>query len=178
MKALLNLYKKKGFAVDITPNQFDSENLLACERLQNVTDDTITIVKGEKGRTLLQETLAARGAKIQVMEVYQRQCPKTEWKPEVVSASDCIIVTSQEILNNILALTPTASISILKKKALLVSSAVLKVAAIKEGFVGPIFVAKNARNESLLQKLGEFQAGWYTAANLRKEGPLDDGPTN
>lgn len=51
----------------------DSEALLATPELQAIAGEKILILKGQHGRTLLQQELTARGAQVDTLEVYQRQ---------------------------------------------------------------------------------------------------------
>lgn len=59
------------------PSQgFDSEHLLALPALQDVAGRTIILVKGDGstgGRTLIEETLASRGATVSVFVCYRRR---------------------------------------------------------------------------------------------------------
>ena len=52
---------------------FDTEALLSMPEFQNVSDHKILIIKGLGGRELLQQELQARGAKVDALEIYQRQ---------------------------------------------------------------------------------------------------------
>ncbi|MEA3405523.1 MAG: uroporphyrinogen-III synthase [Pseudomonadota bacterium] len=59
--------------ISASGQQFDSEALLQHSELQQLTDQKILIVKGEKGRTLLAETLQTRGALVEQWPLYCRQ---------------------------------------------------------------------------------------------------------
>jgi uroporphyrinogen-III synthase len=65
-----------GHADVVSPQQtIDSEGLLAMPQLQSVMGRHIILVKGASesgGRTLLEETLAARGARVMVLVCYRR----------------------------------------------------------------------------------------------------------
>jgi len=97
-----------GITADSVPAISDSENLLKQEALQEVKDQLILLFKGENGRTLITETLKARGANLQHFDVYKRILPKLDpqqlaslWQNEVV---DIILITSQQAMNNLFTL--------------------------------------------------------------------------
>lgn len=93
-----------GLAPTITPQQPDSEGLLALPDLQQVADQRILIVRGDGGRATLRQTLSARGASVHYAEVYRRRCPQRNphnlirhWDRLV----DVVTVTSNTILDNL-----------------------------------------------------------------------------
>ncbi len=62
-----------GHTVSITPGEgFTSEALLEHPFLQDLRDQHVLIVRGTGGRELLAQTMRARGAKIDYLEVYCR----------------------------------------------------------------------------------------------------------
>lgn len=68
--------KKQGLGRIITPAAgADSEALLALEALAEVAGKHIAVFAGVGGRTLLAETLAARGARVTVVPCYSRAKP-------------------------------------------------------------------------------------------------------
>jgi uroporphyrinogen-III synthase len=93
--------------------RFDSEGVLALPALQDVRDKRIAIFRGESegggtGRQLMKETLAARGAVVEVITCYRRQRPTfnvdgllVQWRGGGV---DAVIATSAEVLDNFLVL--------------------------------------------------------------------------
>mgnify|MGYP006289088403 CR=1 FL=1 len=117
----------------------DSEGLL--ERLDglSMTDRRVWIIRGETGRELLAETLAARGARPQFVAVYRRECaPATG--PVPAGRDRLWIVTAPQALDCLAALAPTADdeSSGLLDSTLLVINDRARDRARALGFRGPI----------------------------------------
>jgi uroporphyrinogen-III synthase len=124
---------EKGLRVDIqAPAPAGSESLLALTEMQDVAGQKIMIVRGETGRELLADTLRARGANIQYLEVYKRCLPRYTLE-EVTRALkvDTIIVTSVAGLENLCQLIND---EMMKHKALIVVSERIKQVAMGLGF--------------------------------------------
>ena len=85
-----------------------SEALLERPELVDLTHQKILIVRGEQGRSLLPETLEARGARVTLLPLYRRFAPSHDeaalqdsigaFNPEVV------VTLSGETLNNLISL--------------------------------------------------------------------------
>ncbi len=83
------------------PGQPDSEALLALAELSQVAGSRVLILRGAGGRELLAETLAARGAKVEVAECYRRVRPEA---PPPEGRIDAACVSSGEALANLVAM--------------------------------------------------------------------------
>jgi uroporphyrinogen-III synthase len=81
--------------------QADSEALLALPEMAQLAGARVLILRGAGGRELLGETLAARGAQVEVAEVYRRVRPAA-LPPE--GRIDAVCVSSGEALTNLAAL--------------------------------------------------------------------------
>ena len=98
----------KGFAAVIAPpaGQSDSEALLGLPEFNAVTGKRIVIFRGEGGRRLLGETLAARGAVVEHAACYRRTLPEAGGAQLAVAWEggpvDAILVSSGEGLANLL----------------------------------------------------------------------------
>src|SRR6185295_12379471 len=87
----------------------DSEALLAAPELADVTGKRVLIVRGEGGRALLGNMLAARGATVNYAECYRRVRPVADAAPLIADWQRGLIhavtVSSAEGLDNLLAMT-------------------------------------------------------------------------
>lgn len=103
-----------GRTVDIRPaSGYDSEHLLAEPLLRDVSDKVVRIIRGQKGRELLAETLRSRGARVDFLPVYARAIPEyteaelknldAEWRAGHINI---VSVMSAETLHNLLSLLP------------------------------------------------------------------------
>lgn len=125
-----------GCPVALCPaHRFDSEGLLELPALQAVEGRRVLIARGEGGREMLAETLRARGARVDYLEVYRRVCPQVNlaehpWAER--GEVDVILLTSPESLENLLAILREPPW--LKDKTLLVIGERLKQLAEEQGF--------------------------------------------
>jgi uroporphyrinogen-III synthase len=97
--------ERRGAARVVVPQgRFDSEALLDLPELGDVAGKRIVIFRGEGGRPLLGDTLAARGATVEYAECYRRTKPRSDPAPLVEAWSrgdiDAVIATSSEGLRN------------------------------------------------------------------------------
>ncbi len=102
----------------------DSESLLASEYLQDVRGQRVVIFRGDGGRELLGDTLAARSAKVEYAVCYQRGKPSFDaqtllwaWENNRVAA---VIFTSSEGLRNFCERIGEAGLPWLRKTPVIV----------------------------------------------------------
>ena len=96
--------ERHGFCQVIAPQrEADSEALLALPELTDVAGRNIVVFRGEGGRELLGDALAARGARIEYAECYRRVPPavSADKPPWADSALDAVTVSSSEGLVNL-----------------------------------------------------------------------------
>ena len=89
----------------LSQTHFDSEHFLAHPVMQQVNQQSIAIVKGQGGRSLLEDTLQKRGAKVQPLEVYRRVSAPfcaDNWLTFVQSHNPVLLLTSVESFNCLL----------------------------------------------------------------------------
>ena len=129
--------EESGLDVSIRPEDgFDSEHLLAEPALQDVSGQTVRIIRGADGRELLADSLRERGANVEYLSVYERQIPRyseselqelaNRW---LAGDIDYVTVMSVASLENLLQLLPAACLERLVTSVLVTPAArVLKEA--------------------------------------------------
>jgi len=131
-----------------------SESLLSLPQLQAVDRQKILIVKGLGGRTALREVLSERGAAVDDLVCYQRQCPVlapgelaaklSNWKIEL------LLISSGEGLCNLLTLlSPAETINLCTVPVIVPSRRVARMAG-DAGFT-TVHTAENASNAAMLK---------------------------
>jgi uroporphyrinogen-III synthase len=147
-----------GLAVDLVPeHQFNSEALLALDELQDMAGRRVIIFRGNGGREHLHDTLVGRGATVEYAEVYRRACPVVDdelmgalLRPGVLYG---ITITSNESLQNLLAMAGTRWQPWLREIPLVVVSGRQAKLAEKLGFRHAAVVAENASDEAIVAAL-------------------------
>jgi uroporphyrinogen-III synthase len=157
--------------VDITPDaDANSEALLAHPDIASSPCARVLIVRGNGGRTLLQESFAALGSQVDVLEVYRRTLPivdpasirelQMRWEAGDI---DVVTVTSVATLTNLVALLRETAPRLLRTTSLLVASPRIREAALALQLEGEIVVASGADDDSLLGAL----CYWRTRGRTR-----------
>jgi uroporphyrinogen-III synthase len=136
---------------------YDSESLLKLPILQTIQGKTITILKGEGGRALLDTILQLRGAMVYPLNLYQRTLPVINERftkhlgswTQNADVPDLSIVTSAEALNNYRTIF-ASHLSLLQKKPIIVVGQRLWKIAKELGFEKPL-LALGADDQNVLQ---------------------------
>jgi len=96
--------EKHGIRGVIAPGAgADSEALLALPELQQMAGRRVVILRGDGGRALLGDTLAARGARVEYATCYRRLPPKAPSRPWQRGELAAITVSSGQGLENLFA---------------------------------------------------------------------------
>ncbi len=157
--------------VDITPNaEANSEALLAHPDIASSQCARVLIVRGNGGRTLLQESFTALGAQVDVLEVYRRSLPVVDavalrdlemrWEAGDI---DVVTATSVATLTHLVTLLGDMAPRLLRTTPLLVASQRIRQAALALQLEGDIVVAGGADDDSLLGAL----CYWRTRGRVR-----------
>lgn len=128
-----------GLRVDIVPDSgFNSEALLAALSQQHVSGSRLLIVRGQGGREWLADRLRFLGAEVDYWEVYRRIKPPISQRVMIglglESKIDIVTITSNEALDNLLAMVDDEIKRVLKLKPLIVISERIRKKALGLGF--------------------------------------------
>lgn len=145
--------RRHGVRDPLSPEQQDSEGLLAHPALQNLRDRRVALIGAPGGRGVLRRELAARGARLREVQVYRRVPPRLDRRHlaalQALPRSARVLLSSQEALQNLCSLLPPAALARLTAATAVVSSERLAAAARAAGF-RRITQARSALAEDLL----------------------------
>ena len=122
----------------------DSESLLRRPELQRLDRQRVLLCSGEGGRTLLADSLSARGARVEKLALYQRRRPRYSTVQMTAALTDfdpqAIVALSGETLNNLLALGQNADTGLFQRCLVLPTDRVAdhaRAAGFKRTLVAP-----------------------------------------
>ncbi len=156
--------QRLGFRDILVPEgRFDSESLLSMSPLQDMQDQRVVVFRGEGGRELLGDTLAARGARVRYAECYRRAAPSADisglLRAWARHGLDAVIVTSVEGLHHLYDALGQVGRQWLTKTPLVVVGTRQRDACRALGLQGPLIVAAGADDETLIAALCSWHAG-------------------
>lgn len=139
---------------------YETESLLKLKNLQSICGTSIAIVKGEGGRTLLAETLKARGATVHPLVVYRR-CLPTYDATAILTAwdqhpPDLSVSTSASALHHLIALFPPTALYYLQKHPIVVVGTRMLALAYQLGFQKPL-LATGADDSAIIKALRTYE---------------------
>lgn len=143
----------------------NSEGILQLPLLQNITNKSIVLLKGEGGRNLIAPGLTERGGTVHVLDVYKRVANTDAIRGFVFEPKriKCIISTSIEITELLLTELDLNQQNTLRSCIWIVASERIKDYAYTQG-IRHILVSQGASNKALLN----------CANQLVKTGALHD----
>lgn len=153
--------KRHGLHAGLVPaNEFSSEGLLALDALQDMHAKRVVILRGNGGRETLFETLTARGARVEYVEVYRRARPDIDpdtmrvlLQPGYLAA---ITVTSNETLQNLYDMAGTAGRPLLCDIPLVVAGMRQAALAARFGFRQGAVIAGHPSDEAMAAGVGQL----------------------
>lgn len=158
--ATASALRAAGVTVNAVPARQESEGLLELDDFHGIDNADCWIVHGRGGRELLAGTLAARGARVTVIDVYERALPETPlepllawWRNGHVSA---LIVFSRSSLVNLHAMLDAEGRRFLRETQLVMPTGrMLKLA--HEFHIRPTpLIAETLADDALLASLQEW----------------------
>jgi uroporphyrinogen-III synthase len=139
---------------------YNSEGLLKAAALQQVAGKRIIIFRGQEGRNLLGEELAARGARVDYCEVYRRVLPSTTAEDfnQLVAAGfpSLAVLTSEAGMLNLFQLVDENAAARLRQTPWLLISERMRESALKLGHNASIIIARSASDEGILQTICDW----------------------
>jgi uroporphyrinogen-III synthase len=152
-----------GLAVDLMPTEGqNSEALLAMNAMQAIAGQHFLLVRGVGGREDLAETLRARGADVEYLEVYKRIIPHigNSGVPVLLATGqvDVVTVTSVETLKNLLVMVGAAAKQQLLETPLVVMSDRIRGCAVEMGF-RQVVVTQSPSDAAMLETVTTMVTG-------------------
>ncbi len=138
----------------VAPEGGSSEDLLLWPELAQLAGKRVLLVTGEGGRSLLADTLRARGATVTLACCYRRERVAHEPRhaSDLVADSDVVVLTSGEALEALLALT-----ALPEGLALLLPSPRVAAAARAAGVTGPLLLPAAVSDAAIRTRLEQWQ---------------------
>ena len=136
---------------------FTSEALLALPALQGLAGRRVLILRGDGGRDQLRDTLRARGAEVDYLEVYRRCLPEADSAPLLdrwrSGEIDAVMVTSNESLRNLTTIVGTLGKPLLRATPLIVPNARTAALARELGISDRLRIAADATDAAMTAAL-------------------------
>ena len=147
-----------GIEAQVPAARQDSEGLLELSSLQQLQERHVALITAPSGRGLLQQQLVARGASLREVHVYRRSAPRLDRRhidaTQHLPHTACVLLSSGEAMQNLLALLPSAASQRLREARLVVSSDRIAEQARASGF-SRVYVAASATQADLLARACE-----------------------
>lgn len=160
--------------VVVPAERHDSEGVLALPELADVQGRAFVVVTGEGGREAIESELAARGARVERVEVYRRvalpHAPDTV--AQALAGIGAVIVTNGEALQQLAARVPPALRPALLAMQLVVPSRRVVEQALELGFTAAPLVPEQIADAGYLRCLEQ----WWGAT--RRAVPTDTRMTD
>lgn len=150
--------REAGYNAIYPHSDWSSEALIAMPELQNLVDKKIAIIRGEGGRDVLEQELAARGAHILSVIAYKRTLPlRSSVENQALDRLDneeidAIVCASFESIQNLKIILGDSGWPRIKNVPLVVVSERIKTLAQALGFQ-TIWVANNASHQAIIDIL-------------------------
>ena len=160
----------------LSDKYFDSEHLLAHPTMQQVAGERIALIKGQGGRTLIADTLSARGAQVIAWEVYHRDHVEfctTAWQTFLKAKQPLLLITSLQSWQCLLAgcLQGGTQGDWDAISAAIVMSERIAQAMRADGWQRPIVVVATQGNDGIIQAISTFNTAVGDATSADAYNP-------
>ena len=136
---------------------YNSESLLEADALQQVAGKRVLILRGQEGRSLLGDELAARGAEVDYCEVYRRELPVrdvTDFDRLVAKAFPTLVVLTSNVgMQNLIELVDPVVAGRLRRIPWLLISERMRESAVNLGHNASIIIAHSASDKGIQQAI-------------------------
>lgn len=151
--------RQLGREADLPEGAHSSEGLLELPLLREAAGRHYAIVTGEGGRDALERTLAARGARVDVVAVYRRvDLPHApEAVADAVRTASAAIVTNGEALERLVALVPPPARDALLRLQLVVPSPRVVEKAVQLGFASAPLLPEQIADAAYVRCLEQWR---------------------
>ncbi len=152
--------KEKGFKVDLIPDAFQAEGLIAALARRRLKGKRILIPRAKEAREILPEELARRGAKVTVVAAYETRMPRASLKEILprLEAGDigALAFTSSSTVRNFCKMMGKKPLESLKKRMVAACiGPVTRKTAEQAGFL-KIIQSEPYTVEALAQTLAQY----------------------
>ncbi|TXI10435.1 MAG: uroporphyrinogen-III synthase, partial [Rhizobium sp.] len=151
--------ESSGLAVATPRGAYSSEGLLELPQFSELSGCRILIVTGEDGLAVLGPALRARGASVEMAEVYRRVALPYEGERigQTLRTIDVIVITSGQALDHLFKLTPDSMQKVLLQKQLVVPGPRMVEKASQHGFRA-LITPEKMTDAGIVQALEQAQA--------------------
>lgn len=150
----------------VVPDQgFDSEGLLNLPAMNKIQDQSMLIIKGTGGRTELYDTLTARKADVHMLDVYQRQLPRSNDSAVLNETLDAVLFSSSESVVNMLKILPAGTCDTVLQSQTIAGHARIGAKVTSLGFKKLPIIAANPSDAEMLTAL----IGWANRTENHNE---------
>lgn len=160
-EATANTLRDAGVTVHAVPERQETEGLLMLPEFHAVQEADCWIIKGAGGRELLAGALAARGARVTLLDVYERGLPQTPVEPLLewwrAGRVNALVVSSRSSLVNLHAMLDNEGRTFLRETQLVMPTERMLKLALELHIRPAPLIATDISDQALLATL---QAWW------------------
>ncbi|RMF68099.1 MAG: uroporphyrinogen-III synthase [Calditrichaeota bacterium] len=151
--------RRLGIEVELVPETFNAEGLLAAFARQDLRGKDVLIPKAQEGREVLEKGLQAQGARVTAVAVYKTQAPKADSAPEKIAGLhvDLVTFTSPSTFTNFLSLVGSERVKAWQRDGCVLAAIgqVTAAAMAKQNFTADI-LPEQSTVDSLVEAISRY----------------------